>query len=297
MATHDPKPPKDPDREARLQRILRQLEKQLREGLPDPDQPLEKIEQQVIDLGKQIREVIERETLAPLGAGYHGSQTLCSCGSPARFVAFYRRQLVTLNGCRTLRRAYYHCSACHRGFCPLDFQLQIGRSESSVGVRALATRFASYLPFEKAAEELALVSGVRLSARTVQREAEAVGEALTEAWAKREATYWSGKGESSAARSAQLQITLDGVMVPIGPEWKEAKVGTVFQIDPKTRRVAGQYTASLGDSVAFGRRLRTLAEEEGMAYCRKVAVIADGAEWIWQEVAKHFPQSVEILDF
>jgi hypothetical protein len=296
MATHDPKEPQNPDREARLQRILRQVEKQLREGLPDPDQPLETIEQEIVDLGQQIRDVIERETLAPLGHGYHGAQTRCPCGGPARYVALYRRQLVTLNGCRTLRRAYYHCSACRRGFCPLDEQLQIGRSESSVGVRALAARFASYLPFEKAAEELALVAGVRLSARTVQREAEAVGEALTQAWATREAAYWKGKEEPSTERPAQLQITLDGVMVPIGKEWKEAKVGTVFQIDPKTGRPVAEYTASLCDSAAFGRRLRTLAEEAGVAYCRKVAVVADGAEWIWHEVAKHFPRSVEILD-
>jgi Uncharacterised protein family (UPF0236) len=274
-----------------------QIENQLREGLPDPDQPLEQIEQEIVDLGQQIRDLIERETLAPLGHGYRGSATRCACGGSARYVALYRRQLVTLNGCRTLRRAYYHCSACRRGFCPLDEQLQIGRSESSVGVRALAVRFASYLPFEKAAEELALVAGVRLAARTVQREAEAVGEALTQAWAKREAAYWSGKGEPSTQRPAKLQITLDGVMVPIGAEWKEAKVGAVFTIDPKTDRPVAEYTASLGDSVAFGRRLRTLAEEAGVAYCRKVAVVADGAEWIWQEVAKQFPRAVQILDF
>src|SRR5262249_41657293 len=129
-----------------------------------------------------------------------------------------------------------------------------------------------------------------------QREAEAVGEALTQAWATREAAYWNGKEEPSTQRPAKLQITLDGVMVPIGKEGKEAKGGTVFQIDEKSGRPVAEDTASLCDSAAFGRRLRTLAEEAGVAYCRKVAVVADGAEWIWHEVAKHFPRSVEILD-
>ena len=63
------------------------------------------------------------------------------------------RQRVTLNGSRRLKRAYYPCAACRKGFAPLDRPLQIGRGERSVGVRALAARFASYLPFEKAAEE------------------------------------------------------------------------------------------------------------------------------------------------
>jgi hypothetical protein len=43
--------------------------------------------------------------------------------------------------------------------------------------------------------------------------------------------------------------------------------------------------------------MRTLAQEAGVAFCRQVAVVGDGAEWIWHEAAKHFPQAVEILDY
>jgi Uncharacterised protein family (UPF0236) len=296
MATSK-KPSQDPDREARIQRILRQVEKQLREELPDPHQPLEQIEREVVDLGEKIRDVIERETLAPLGHGYAGSQTPCACGRPARFVAIQPRQLVTLNGSRRLRRAYYYCATCQKGFAPLDQQLRIGRGESSVGVRALTARFASYLPFEKAAEELALVCGIRLAARTVQREAESVGEAIAATWQAREQQLWAGKAEPPAARPTCLQITMDGVMLPVGREWKEVKVGCVY-----TPRAGGgveqaAYVATLSDSVAFGRRLSTLAYGTGVDYCRKTAVVGDGAEWIWQEAAKHFPRCVEILDF
>jgi hypothetical protein len=296
MATSK-KSPNDPDREARIQRILRRVEKQLREDLPDPHQPLEQIEQEVVDLGEKIRDVIERETLAPLGHGYVGSQTPCACGGPARFVAIQPRQLVTLNGSRRLRRAYYYCAACRKGFAPLDRQLQIGRGESSVGVRALTARFASYLPFEKAAEELALVCGIRLAARTVQREAEAVGEAIAATWHEQEQRLWTGKASAPLARPPCLQITMDGVMVHVGREWKEVKVGCVYGPRPSGGVEQAEYLATLGDSVAFGRRLLTLAYGAGVDYCRKVAVVGDGAEWIWQEAAKHFPQSVEILDF
>jgi len=296
MATPKP-PPHDPDREARIQRILRQLEKQLREELPDPHQPLEQIEREVVDLGEKIRDVIERETLAPLGAGYVGSQARCACGRTARFVAFQPRQLVTLNGSRRLKRAYYHCAACQKGFAPLDQELQIGRGESSVGVRALTARFASYLPFEKAAVELALVCGIRLAARTVEREAEAVGEAIAATWQEREQQLWAGKAEPPTPRPTCLQITMDGVMVHVGREWKEAKVGCVYAPRAGGGVEQAQYVATLSDSVAFGRRLSTLAYGAGVDYCRKVAVVGDGAEWIWQEAAKHFPRCVEILDF
>jgi hypothetical protein len=93
-------------------------------------------------------------------------------------VKLYRRTVVTLNGEPTLTRAYYHCRTCRKGFCPLDQQLRLGRDPHSAGVRALAARFASYLSEREAAAELAARARIPISARSVQREAEAVRAAL-----------------------------------------------------------------------------------------------------------------------
>src|ERR1044071_3971914 len=108
MATHKKPPPEDPEREARIQRILREVEKQLRERLPNPHQPLEKTEQEIVEIGREVREVIERETLSDAGSGYLGSQALCACGRMARYVKLHARHLVTLNGTPRFARAYYH---------------------------------------------------------------------------------------------------------------------------------------------------------------------------------------------
>jgi len=150
MAQPEPQPdPKRAEREARLQRILRAVEEQLRATLPDPDQPLEQIEQEVVEIGRTLREIIERETLEAAGSGYVGSQAPCACGRSARYVTMNRRGLVTLNGERSFRRAYYHCAACGEGFCPLDQRWQWGRGEQSVGVCALAARFVAYVSFSE----------------------------------------------------------------------------------------------------------------------------------------------------
>jgi hypothetical protein len=178
-------PPHD-EREARIQRILRAMESHLRAALPDPNQPLEPIEQEVVEIGRTLREMIERETLDAAGTGYAGSPVVCACGQPARFVSLNRRTLVTLNGERTFLRAYYYCAACGQGFCPLDQRFQLGRGEQSVGVRALAARFNSYVSERKAAVELELVTGIRLSPRSMQRAGVAVGTALAAEWAERE---------------------------------------------------------------------------------------------------------------
>ena len=69
------RPPETPaEREARIQRILRQMEQKLREKLPDPHQTLEQIEQEVVEIGRGLRAILERETLDAAGTGYHGSQ-------------------------------------------------------------------------------------------------------------------------------------------------------------------------------------------------------------------------------
>jgi hypothetical protein len=297
MAKQDRIPSQDPEREARIQRILQEVEKKLRQSLPNPQQSLEKIEKQVRDIGREISDVIERETLDSLGTGYEGAHTRCVCGAPARYVVDLSRHLVTLNGYRDLTRAYYHCARCHAGFCPLDAHLEIGRGESSVGVRALTARFAGYLPFVPATEELAAVTGIRVSGRTVQRDAEAVGDAFAAIWRERERRLWAGLASPPTARPGVLQITMDGVQIPVGKGWREARVGCVYQPRPEGGVEQAQYAAMLTDSVTFGRRMRTLAHEAGVAYCRKVGVVGDGAEWIWQEAAKHFPRAVEILDY
>lgn len=34
----------------------------------------------------------------------------------------------------------------------------------------------------------------------------------------------------------------------------------------------------------------------GAGKCKKIGVVADGAEWIWKEAGKYYPRSVQILD-
>ena len=58
-----------------------------------------------------------------------------------------------------------------------------------------------------------------------------------------------------------------------------------------------RYSAALAQFVAFGKRVRVLTHLCGADRCRDIAVVADGAAWIWQETGKYFPRSVQVLDF
>lgn len=164
----------------------------------------------------------------------------------------------------------------------------------------MATRFGSYLPFAQACREMAEVCGVRLSASSLRRIALSSGRFLEKDWSAKEAALWQAEeGLPSEVepgrRVKQLHVSLDGVMVFAGGEWREAKLGVAYQ---KTgERVKANYYGALAKSDVFGRRLRTLAHVSGADHCANVGVVADGSVWIWQEAGKYFATKTQVLDF
>ena len=181
--------------------------------------------------------------------------------------------------------------------CPVDSLLQIGSGQTSVGVRALLARFYSYLPPRIAAMELEMVCGVRLSHTTVHRQAQAVGEQLQKECTDKEASWLVSQPLPPRHKAPQMHVSMDGVMIHVDKRWREVKLGVVYERGSRGGVERANYYATLSPSATFGRRVRMLAQSEGADYCRKLAVVADGGEWIWQECGRHFTQSVQILDF
>lgn len=161
----------------------------------------------------------------------------------------------------------------------------------------MAARFDSYMAFGKAASEMEIVTGVRLSPSTMRREGIAVGAALAALRAESEERLWAGCALPVSARPLQMHASMDGFLIRIGTEWREARLGAFFVTGKQERVEQICYVAGVVNSVTFGRRMRTLGHEMGVSYCRKLGMVADGIDWIWQETAKHFPQSEEMLDF
>lgn len=89
---------------------------------------------------------------------------------------------------------------------------------------------------------------------------------------------------------------MDGVFVYVDKKWTEVKLGVAYQLgEDGVERAA--YYATLAKSADFGKRWRTLLHKMGSGQCARWVVVADGAEWIWQEVGKYAPMTVQILDF
>jgi hypothetical protein len=253
----------------------------------------------VLALGARLLEA----SLAARGTGKAGARIGCECGGTAGFEGYRRKGVQTVVGWVTMRRAYYVCAECGQGGCPLDGRLGLARDSHSPGVRRLASRCGARLPFAEAARTLAETSAViHLSPSTLRTLTEAVGAQREQETAARIAAAWA-EGLPPAAGPApdRLYVAMDGVRI-LGTDGtgREVKVGVVVPVrgtGAAARRAPASYAAGLEPAGRFGQRLALEAHRRGLERAGLVAVLGDGAAWIWVLAEEHFPGAVHIVDW
>jgi hypothetical protein len=259
------------------------------------------IEEMAQRIGEETKREIEDETARAQGTGYVGTRMDCpSCGSRSRYRGQRLRQVISLSGGHMIARSYYHCDSCRLGWCNLDTQLALPSSgEGTRKVRALSARFASYLPFRLAAQELSQICGVELSTTAVQRYARQIGESVKSEWDEQTELVARRKAKPSTELPSKLEVTMDGVFVFIDGDWREVKVGAAYPLDADAKALteSARYYATTARSHVFGKRMQALVHQSGGDRCGKIGTVGDGADWIWMEVGKFWPRSVQALDF
>jgi hypothetical protein len=279
-----------------IQRLIRKYEQTLRQNLAEGPQTLDEIEREVSKIGKQVQKDLQDERVEQKGTGYTKDHLPCSCGRKAAYTADSTRRLVTLHGPITLSRAYYYCRACKTGQCPLDIVLGLDKGETSLGLRGLIGRLSAYMPDRKAAAEAELLSGVKLAASTVGHLSRDLGAQLAQEGKADQARLKAGKLPGPERCLPCVHTSMDGVFVFVDKKWCEVKIGVVYErVEGGIEQAA--YYATLAKSAEFGRGWRTLTYLHGSENCRTLVVVADGSEWIWQEVGKYAPLSVQVLDY
>jgi hypothetical protein len=173
--------------------------------------------------------------------------------------------------------------------------------------------------FEQGREQLQLLAGLEVTAKAVERQAEAIGAAI-EAGEQREIRRAKQLElpEVCAPAIPILYIEMDGTGVPVtnkeragragktegqAARTREVKLGCVFtqtQYDDKGRPLrdpdSTSYVAAIEPAEQFGLRLYTEAWRRGWSKARKKVVLGDGAVWIWNLADQHFPGAVQIVD-
>jgi hypothetical protein len=100
----------------------------------------------------------------------------CHCGHSASYRGLRSKPVLTAVGPVEVSRPYYLCSHCHTGQFPADAELDIEDTEFSPGVRRMQATVGQEVPFEHGRQQMKLLAGLEVTAKGVERTAEAVGE-------------------------------------------------------------------------------------------------------------------------
>jgi len=243
----------------------------------------------------------------------------CSCGQQAHYHQLRSKSLLTVVGPVKVSRPYYWCPDCHTGQFPVDVELDIAHKECSPGVERMQAIVGLETPFAHGREELQVLAGLEVTAKAVERAAEALGGEIAQ---REQAEIQQALQLDLPVVAGEpipiLYVQMDGTGIPVVKKetvgrqgqtegqpahTRGAKLGCVFtqatcdqQGYPIRDPHSTTYTGAIETAQEFGRRLYREAGQRGGSRAQKKVVMGDGAEWIWNLAAEHFPGAIQIVD-
>jgi hypothetical protein len=201
----------------------------------------------------------------------------------------------------------------------VDVELDVENTEFSPGVRRMQAMVGQEAPFDHGREQMKVLAGLEVTTKSVERTAEAIGADI----AQREQTEIHKALQLELPVVAGepipvLYVQMDGTGVPVvkketvGRQGKtegqpahtrEVKLGCIFTQTawdqegyPIRDPDSTTYTGAIESAEEFGRRIYAQTCGRGWSRALKKVVIGDGAEWIWNLVALHFSDAIQIVD-
>jgi hypothetical protein len=235
------------------------------------------------------------------------------CGGTAEFHAHRAHTALSLVGAVRYRRAYYLCRACGEGTFPFDRDAGLTTRDLTPALERVATLAGAVADsFEKGAELLEEMAGVRASEATVRRTTEDAGGRLAAAVAGGTAfgpkADWPWHRDYDGERCAYVELDATGVRQQAagGPaEGRMAYVGMVCNPRPewpwpdeKPGPMQARYLSGLYPLEQFAPLIRTPAGHVGMDRADRWIGLTDGGAGLEARLRENFPLlEVVILDF
>lgn len=202
-------------------------------------------------------------------------------------------------------RSYGVCPACGAGFFPLDDELALLPGALTPSLQEDLVRLGVWMPFGRAAQELAHFRRTVVSRPTAERLTEAAGAAYV-AWQTAEVARIERELPPPPPGPAQQFLSVDGAMVPlVGGEWAEVKTLVIGEVPPPvlvrgepvihTRHLS--YFSRLIDADTFQRLALVETHRRGVERAGAVGAVTDGSEWLQKFLDHHCYHAIRIQDF
>jgi hypothetical protein len=218
------------------------------------------------------------------------------------------KQLTTLHGASRLRRAYFYCAKCRYGFHPLDFALELATETHQYDVQQKVASLAIELPYATAVTQFESLTSVKvgehMSHDSVNRLAQAT--ALETVLPDGAEIARRIAAASTCAEKPVLVVAVDGVMTPVRPpggrskkrgagSWREAKGFRLYlsRSDGRIDSLASWH--QIEGAEQLGQDLLVAASRIPLDKV-EVALVGDGAAWVWNTMLGAFPKAHQVLD-
>lgn len=246
-------------------------------------------------------------------------ETHCKCGK--KIILTKKNEpigFLSMFGKITVVRDNYFCRRCGNGHGENDDIIGLNRSHRQTKGITEAITYASQLvpSFERASEVLKKFLRVDISATQMQIVSEEIGKDVFEKQMRAANKAYSKPEEAIPSvlendkKAGILYVMMDGSAVNTriqdenNSSWKEMKLGLIFSDINLITRANGdkiitkkEYVTYFGAVGEFKKLVFEAAARAGYGILKKVVVIGDGAQWIWNMCEDLFPDAVRILDY
>jgi hypothetical protein len=278
-------------------RILEQLEESFAQELTLAGNDLGSLEMLLKEklqlLGKGLL-----QRLVNRGAnGYEGSSMACNCGGSVKFVQHRSKDIHTLFGWITVKRAYYYCAACGSTLAPYDKASGLGSAQLSPGLAKACCLLAVDDSFEQSSRKIEALTGQKVSDNTIERVVYQAGSVAQEQQNQQLQGFFEHKEiPESQTKPERLYVAVDGTTVHETDGWHETKVAVVYFEDKQEQRKSC-YIGRFDNSETFGWHVWLEACKCGFREAQEVIYLGDGAPWIRTEYHRHFGKAIFIIDW
>lgn len=236
------------------------------------------------------------------------------CDHTAEFHSHRPHTPASLVGPVRYARAYYLCRRCGRGLFPFDRAAGLTSRNLTPALERVATLAGAVADsFEKGAELVQEMAGIRLGESTVERTTEDAGARLAEA-VRAGRTFgppvvWPWPKDYQGRRCAYVELDATGVRQQgaggAAAEGRMAYVGMVCNPSPAwpwpdepRQPMRARYLAGLYPLAEMGPLLRPVAGRVGMDAADRWLGLTDGGNGLEDRLEENFPLlEVVILDF
>jgi Uncharacterised protein family (UPF0236) len=221
-----------------------------------------------------------------------------------------RRSIDTQHGRIALQRPYFYCKPCHRGSYPFDEKLGIAPTYKQYDLQKPAARLLAEVPFERASQLYKELTGNEMSNHAMHDLADnlaAASDIVRVLPSRKMVEATIEKNSNGKIWRPIVVILADGAHLPTRPEaanpsgrrgpgeWREVKGFRIYLVGQE-RITQIMSWHEIADEKEFGEALQFAATLIPVDRVR-IALVADGAPWIWNHLKNAFPKGKEILDY